>query len=103
MLGEEVPNDIQTLNYIFASKEQYGSDTRQNIDNLSFYDTVVNWIIEQNSIRNLPKINEGRIKSIVPTLTQYVADAGSDSAKYQIQLRITYLRHNEGGGVSCKM
>lgn len=92
VLGEEIPDDIQTLNYIFASKEQYGSDVQQNISNLGFYDAVVNWIMEQNALRNFPSINEGRVKSIVPTLTQYVAEAGSDNAKYQIQIRITYRR-----------
>ena len=74
------------------SKEQYGSDVQQNISNLGFYDAVVNWIMEQNALRNFPSINEGRVKSIVPTLTQYVAEAGSDNAKYQIQIRITYRR-----------
>lgn len=92
VLGEEVPREIQTLDFIFASKEQYGSDARQNATNLGFYDSVIGWIIEQNSSRNFPEINEGQIKSIVPTLTQYVADADSDSAKYQIQIKVTYRR-----------
>lgn len=92
VLGEEVPNDIQILNIIFASKEQYGADIQQNLANLGFYDELVGWIISQNAERNFPLINEGRVKSIVPTLTQYVAEAGSDSAKYQIQLKLTYKR-----------
>lgn len=92
VLGEEIPTDIQTLDFIFASKEQYGADVQQNLANIGFYDAVVGWIIEQNAVRNFPVINEGRVKSIVPTLTQYVADAGSDSAKYQIQLKMTYKR-----------
>lgn len=92
VLGEEIPNDIQTLNYIFASKEQYGADIQQNLANLGFYDEIVCWIIEQNANRNFPAINDGTVRSIVPTLTQYVAEAGSDSAKYQIQLKLTYKR-----------
>lgn len=91
--GEEIPDDIQTLNFIFASKEQYGADIQQNLANLGFYDAVICWVIEQNSARNLPRINEGTVKSIVPTLTQYVAEVGSDSAKYQIQLKLTYRRN----------
>ena len=55
VLGEEVPADIQTLNFIFASKESLDL-------------------------------------SIVPTLTAYPAEIGSDAAKYQIQLRMTYKR-----------
>ena len=93
VLGEEVLADIQTINYIFASKESYGPDVEQNLANLGFYDAVVMWILEQNAQRNFPLINEGRIKSIVPTLTAYPIEVGSDAARYQIQIRITYRRN----------
>lgn len=92
VLGEEIPNAIQTLNFIFASKESYGADVQQNLANMGFYDDVVLWVIEQNAKRNFPQINGGRVKSIVPTLTAYPAQIGSNSAKYQIQLRMTYKR-----------
>lgn len=93
ILGEEVPTDIQSINYIFASKESYGADVEQNLANLGFYDEVVAWILTQNAERNFPSINEGRVKSIVPTLTAYPIQIGSDAAKYQIQLKITYRRN----------
>lgn len=92
VLGEEIPDDIQTLNFIFASKESYGADVQQNLANMGFYDTVCAWILEQNNARNFPAISGGRVKSIVPTLTAYPAQVGSDSAKYQIQLKLTYRR-----------
>lgn len=92
VLGEEIPLPIQTLNFIFASKESYGADVQQNLANLGFYDAVVTWILEQNALRNFPTVNEGRVKSIVPTLTAYPAQIGSSAAKYQIQLKLTYRR-----------
>lgn len=93
VLGEEIPAPIQSINYIFASKENYGADVEQNLANLGFYDEVVAWVLEQNAQHNFPAINEGRIKSIVPTLTAYPIEVGSDAARYQIQLRITYRRN----------
>lgn len=93
VLGEEVPLDNQSLNFIFASKESYGADIEQNLANLGFYDEIVAWVLEQNSQKNFPQINEGKIRSIVPTLTAYPIEIGSDSARYQIQLRITYRRY----------
>lgn len=93
VLGEEVLNDVQTVNYIFASKENYGADVEQNLANLGFFEGVTAWIIEQNAARNFPKIQEGRVRSIVPTLTAYPAETGTDAAKYQIQIRITYRRN----------
>ena len=94
VLGEEVPDSIQTLNFIFASKEEYGSDVQQNLATMGWYDAVVAWIIEQNMIRNFPIINEGVVKSIVPTLTAFIAESGSDAARYQIQIRMTYKYTN---------
>jgi hypothetical protein len=90
--GEEILADIQTQNYIFASKETYGADIQQNLANLGFYDAVIAWILEQNAARNFPEISGGRVKSIVPTLTAYPAQIGSNAAKYQIQLKMTYRR-----------
>lgn len=90
VLGEEVPEDIQELNFVFASKESYGSDVEQNLLSLAFYDDVCAWIIEQNSLRNFPQIEGGRVKSIVPTLSAFPAEVGSSVAKYQIQLKMTY-------------
>lgn len=92
VLGEHVPNDIQTLDFIFASKENFGANELQNIANYGFYQDVTDWIINQNSLRDLPEINEGRVLSIVPTLTPYVAIPGTNSAKYQIQIKLTYRR-----------
>lgn len=93
VLGEEIPADIQTINFIFASKESYGADAVQNLANLGFYDEVALWILEQNRVRNFPKIGEGAVRSIVPTLTAYPVEIGSDAAKYQIQIRVTYRRN----------
>lgn len=92
VLGEEVPADIQTLNFIFASKESFGADVQTNLANLGFYDAIVLWVLEQNALRNFPTISGGKVKSIVPTLTAYPVEVGSATAKYQIQLRMTYKR-----------
>ena len=90
VLGEEVPQRVQSLNFTFASKETYGADVQQNLANLGFYDEVVMWVWEQNRKKNFPEISSGDVVSIVPTLTAFPAEIGSDCAKYQIQLRLTY-------------
>lgn len=93
ILGEEVLEDIQTQNFIFSSKEFYGPDTKQNIANIGFYQTVTNWILEKNARREFPEWDGGIVKSIVPTLTAYPSQVGSSAAKYQIQIRVTYRRN----------
>lgn len=93
ILGEEVLDDDQVQNFIFASKEVYGADVQQNLANLAFYQSIVNWIIDRNNAKDFPEWDGGRIRSILPTLTAYPAQVGSNVAKYQIQLRINYRRN----------
>lgn len=92
VLGEEVPTDEQTLNFIFASREIYGSDVKQNIENSGFFEAVTAWIIEQNAARNYPVLDCGKVKSILPTLTAYPAEVAPGVAKYQIQIKMRYRR-----------
>lgn len=90
VLGERVKQDVQTDDYIFAALEDYGDDTQQNLLNLGFWDGVRDWIDAQNPLHNFPQRNDGTIQYIVPTLSQYVTYAGDDTARYQIQIQVTY-------------
>ena len=90
VLGNIFFRPIQELNYIFASLFSYSFDILQNLENLGFFSNVINWIYEQNITKNFPVIEEGKVISIMPTLTPYIFDADSDSARYQIQLKINY-------------
>ena len=92
VLGEVVPLARQTQTFYFASKEPYGADARQTMQNQQFYEQVVEWIWEQNRKRNLPAIPGGTVIGVTPSLTTLIADAGSDVAKYQIQIQLTYRR-----------
>lgn len=94
ILGELVVDDIQTENFIFASKEVYGSSAAQNSTNLLLHQMVIAWIIEQTQIQNFPDWN-GKVLTIVPTLTGAPVQIGSSVAKYQIQLKVTYRRDDE--------
>lgn len=90
VLGEEIPRKEQSMDFIFATRHEWGADEKQNIANYGFYQDVISWMIEQNAIRNLPRINEGRVTAIKPTLSQYVSAPGTDSARYQIQIQVSY-------------
>ena len=92
ILGERVPDDIQAQNFIFATKQPYGEDIRQNINNLTTLQDVLAWIQSQNAEQNFPLWDEGTIRSIVPTLTGHASQVGANVAQYQIQLTITYRR-----------
>lgn len=90
ILGEMVLRETQAQNFVFASREPYGSDVMQNADNAAFFQAVAAWIITQNNQRIFPEWEGGEIISIVPTLTAYPISMGSAFARYQIQIRVTY-------------
>ena len=41
VLGEAIPDDIQTVNFIFASKESFGADVQQTLANMGFYVLII--------------------------------------------------------------
>lgn len=92
ILGQTILDDLQIQNFIFASREPYGADVVQNMATLVFYQDVMEWIVDQNNEGNFPEWDGGTVLSILPTLTAYPAQVGSDAAKYQLQIQVTYRR-----------
>lgn len=92
VLDETVLSDVQELNFIFAAKVDFGNDVKHNLANLAFFQSVCAWVVIQNNNKNFPAIREGKVQSLVPTITAYPAEVGPSAAKYQIQLKLTYRR-----------
>lgn len=77
--------------FVFASREFYGADTLQNIENSGFYERFSNWIEEQSEIGNLPNLNGNKRVTGLEVLTSgYLFDSSEDNARYQVQLRLIY-------------
>ena len=90
VLGESIPRENQTMSFIFATRENWGADERQNIQNYGFYQDVIAWMLEQNARRRFPRLNEGQVTAIRPVLSTYVSAPGNDSARYQITIEVAY-------------
>ena len=75
--------------FIFASRESYGADVFQNIENSGFYEDFSRWIEEESSKGNLPSL-EGNRESleIRVSTTGYAFQTDDNSARYQIQLKL---------------
>lgn len=93
ILGEVVLNDIQTQNFLFASREPYGADVVQNLANLKFYHDVSDWIVMKNNAGEFPEWEDGSVRAILPILTAYPMQGSSSAARYQIQIQVTYRRN----------
>ena len=90
ILGDMVLRETQEQNFVFASRNPYGAEFQQNLDNLGVMQDVSAWIIEQNNARNFPTWEGGEVTAIVPTLTAYPISMGSAFARYQMQIKVTY-------------
>ena len=90
ILGIMVLQETQEQNFVFASREMYGAEFKQNLENLAFFQAVAAWIIEQNNARNFPDWEGGVVTGIVPTISAYPIAMGSAFARYQIQIKVTY-------------
>lgn len=79
--------------YLFAlgSREYYAVDSMQNIENLSFYENLCEWLEECNDSGTLPVLDEGLVpEEIEVASTGYLYSADGKTARYQIQLRLIY-------------
>ena len=77
--------------FVFGSREYYGADALQNIENSGFYERFSNWLDEQSEKGNLPKLEGGKKALKIEALTTgYLFNASEDSARYQIQCRLIY-------------
>lgn len=79
--------------FIFCSREVYGADVLQNIENCGFYEDFANWIECQSNIGILPELSGNKESSeIKVTTTGYTFQTDVDKARYQIQLKLIYFQ-----------
>ena len=77
--------------FVFASREFYSEDIAVNLGNLEFYEQFEDWIKEQNDNGILPDLGDDREPVSVEVTTRgYAFEADTNSARYQIQLRLVY-------------
>ena len=77
---------IKQFLFIFASREFYGANINQNIENLGFYERFSDWITEGE----LPDLDERIPVSMDVVTGGYAFDIDANTARYQIQLRLLY-------------
>lgn len=82
---------LKQYQFVIASREIYGNNVIQNIENSGFYERLSDWIDQQNNSRNLPKLTNGKTSQKIEVLTSgYLFNATETKARYQIQLRLIY-------------
>lgn len=76
--------------FIFGSKESFGQDVLENINNSRLYQKIIEWVEEQNEKQNLPLIDG--IDSIEVISTPYANQDTKTTAKYEFEFKIIYYK-----------
>ena len=84
---------IRQYAFIFTSREPYGVDVLQNIDNSGFYEKFAEEVEEKNNSETVPLLDNGlEPLEIQVTSTGYAFAVTEDTAQFQIQLRLKYYK-----------
>lgn len=84
--------------FVFASRESYGQDVMQNLENINFYEKFAGWLETQYLNGVLPVMEDGQEAIKIEAITTGCAfDTDVDKAKYQIQCRFKYYQKKLGG------
>lgn len=86
-------DSIRQYAFIFTSREPYGVDVLQNIDNSGFYEKLADEIEINNNKEIFPLLYNGlEPLEIKVTSTGYAFAVTEDTAQYQINLRLKYFK-----------
>ena len=87
-------SEIRQYEFVFASRQAFGSDVWQNLANSDFYEKFADCIDSQNYNENFPDLESQyrTPQSVEVTSSGYVFELDTDNARYQIQLRLTYYQ-----------
>lgn len=82
--------------FVLATRAYYGAHVRQQIDNLCFFEDFEEWVGGQNRAHSYPNLGEGRTgQKLEVTTSGYVFAPDTDTARYQIQCRLSYYQKGE--------
>jgi len=95
-------DSIRQYAFIFTSREPYGADVLQNIDNSGFYEKFADEVEIKNDNGIFPLLDNGlEPLAIEVTSTGYAFAVTEDTAQYQIQLRLKYLKRKDD--INCQL
>lgn len=84
---------LRQYTFILSSREFFGTDIVQNIQNSAFYEDLAKWIEENSKNKNLPEMAENQQAQQIEVLTHgCLLSEDAKTAVYQIQLRLIYIQ-----------
>ncbi|NBI08062.1 hypothetical protein [Senegalia massiliensis] len=77
--------------FVFGSREFYGPDVLQNIENSGFYEKFSEWLDTKTELGELPLLEGNKESDSIEAMSSgYLFGSTEDTARYQIQCRLIY-------------
>ena len=86
-------SSLRQYQFQLISCNYYGADVMQNMANSSFYEELYDLIEKNNDSGILPNIDG--VESIECLNNGGILDAGTNTARYSIQIKVTYEKESE--------
>lgn len=86
-------SSLRQYQFQLISCNDYGADVMQNMANSKFYENLFDVIEQNNEKGNLPNITG--IESIECLNNGAILDVTTNTARYSITMKITYLKESE--------
>lgn len=84
---------IRQFAIAFSSRESYGQETLQNIENSGFHEEFIGWVEKCKKDKNMPYFGANReVTKVTVTTTPYVFDTTATTAQYRMQMLFTYYQ-----------
>lgn len=86
---------VRRFPFTISGRMYYGSDIANQAENLAFFEELEAWLAEKEQFLDLPDLGEKRTARKLEVLSSaypFLVDENEESARYQIQLRLTYLQ-----------
>ncbi|MGM9564155.1 MAG: hypothetical protein ACI3VQ_08815 [Faecousia sp.] len=86
---------VRRFLFTISGRMYYGSDIANQAENLAFFEELEAWLSKRELLLDLPDLGEKRTARSLEVLSsayQIVVDEEKGSARYQIQMRLTYLQ-----------
>lgn len=90
-------DELKQYTFVFATKTLMSSSYVTQLDNIAFFDRLIEWIYKSVKDKKLPKLEGNRYAIDMEVLTNgYLIANDEGKAQYQIQMRLKYLEVRNG-------
>ena len=87
---------VRQFLFVLASRESYGGEVLQQLENLGFYEEFAAWLNQQNLRKNFPLLEDGKTAiKIEATTPGYAFSSGESKARYQIQCKLEFMQRSD--------